>query len=105
MKLTTREDYLDRIRRVLRFVQEHLDDTLTPARLADVAHLSPYHFHRIFSGIVGESISSHVRRLRLERAAGELRRTDRDVIDIALGAGFEAHEPFTRAFREHFGTP
>jgi AraC family transcriptional regulator len=105
MKLTTREDYLERIRRVLRFVQEHLDETLTPAHLAEVAHLSPYHFHRIFSGIVGESISSHVRRLRLERAAGELRRTDRDVIDIALDAGYEAHEPFTRAFREHFGTP
>jgi AraC-like DNA-binding protein len=40
MKLTTREDYLERIRRVLRFVQEHLDETLTPARLAEVAHLS-----------------------------------------------------------------
>jgi AraC family transcriptional regulator len=105
VKLTTRNDYLDRIRRVLRFVQEHLDEPLTPDRLAAVANLSTYHFHRIFSGLVGESIGEHVRRLRLERAAGELRRTDRLVIDIALDAGYDAHEPFTRAFRGHFGVP
>jgi len=105
VKATTRQDYLDRIRRVLRFVQEHLDEPLPPDRLASVASLSTYHFHRIFSGLVGESLSEHVRRLRLERAAGELRRTDRSVIEIALGAGYDAHEPFTRAFRSHFGLP
>lgn len=105
MKTTTREDYLDRIRRVLRFVQEHLDDELSPSILADVAQLSIYHFHRVFSGLVGESLAEHVRRIRLERAAGALRRTDARVIDIALSAGYDAHEPFTRAFRARFGMP
>jgi AraC family transcriptional regulator len=105
MKPATREDYLDRIRRVLRFVQEHLDDELSPSTLADVAQLSVYHFHRVFSGLVGESLAEHVRRIRLERAAGALRRTDDRVIDIALSAGYDAHEPFTRAFHTHFGMP
>lgn len=105
MKLTTRHDYLDRVRRVLRYAQEHLDEPLAPERLADVAHLSVYHFHRIFSGLVGESLGDHVRRLRLERAAGELRRTDRPVIDVALGAGYDSHEAFTRAFKDRFGAP
>lgn len=105
MKPTTREDYLDRIRRVLRFVQEHLDDELSPSALADVGQLSVYHFHRVFSGLVGESLAEHVRRIRLERAAGALRRTNDRVIDIALSAGYDAHEPFTRAFHAHFGMP
>lgn len=105
MKTSTRNDYLDRIRRVLRFVQVHLDEPLTPDRLAAVANLSMYHFHRIFSGLVGESLSEYVRRMRLERAAGELVRTDQQVVDIALRAGYDAHEPFTRAFRGHFGVP
>ena len=105
MKATTRTDYLDRIRRVLRFVQQNMDEPLDPERLASVANLSVFHFHRIFSGLVGESLSEHVRRLRLERAAGELRRTERSVLDIALRAGYEAHEPFTRAFRDRFGMP
>ena len=105
MKATTRTDYLDRIRRVLRFVQQNMDEPLDPERLAGVANLSVFHFHRIFSGLVGESLSEHVRRLRLERAAGELRRTELSVLDIALRAGYEAHEPFTRAFRDRFGMP
>lgn len=105
MKPTTREDYLDRIRRVLRFVQEHLDDELSPSVLADVARLSIYHFHRVFRARVGESLAEHVRRIRLERAAGALRRTDDRVIDIALSAGYDAHEPFTRAFHARFGMP
>lgn len=105
MRTVTRSDYLDRLRRVLRHIQLHLDDDLTPDVCADVANFSRYHFHRVFSGLVGESIGAHVRRLRLERAAGELRRTDRSVIDIALGAGYDAHEPFTRAFKAHFGEP
>jgi AraC family transcriptional regulator len=102
---TTRNDYLDRLRRVLRFIQEHLDDELTPEECARVAHFSRFHFHRLFSGLVGESLREHIRRIRLERAAGELRRTDRTVIEIALVAGYDAHEPFTRAFRAHFGKP
>lgn len=105
MKPTTRLDYLERIRRVLRYAQEHLDEPLTPAHLAGLACLSRYHFHRVFSAMVGESIGEHVRRLRLERAAGQLRRTDRPVVDIALDAGYDAHEAFTRAFRDHFGQP
>ena len=105
MKATTRIDYLARIRHVLRFVQEHLDEPLDPARLAGVAKLSVFYFHRIFRGLVGESLGEHVRRLRLERAAGDLRRTDLSVLEIALRAGYEAHEPFTRAFRGRFGIP
>lgn len=105
MRSVTYSDYIDRIRRVLRFIQEHLDDSLTPERCARVAHFSLYHFHRVFSGLVGESLSAHVRRIRLERAAGELRRTDETVLSIALRAGYQAQEAFTRAFGVHFGVP
>jgi len=49
--------------------------------------------------MVGESLAEHIRRLRLERAAMRLRRTDRAIIEIALEAGYETHEAFTRAFR------
>lgn len=105
MRTSTHLDYIERIQRVLRFIQENLDEELSPVRCAQVAHFSSYHFHRVFSGLVGESLSLHVRRLRLERAAGELRRTDSTVLEVALSAGYDAHEPFTRAFRSHFGKP
>ena len=102
MKRQTLETYRERILRVLVHVQSHLDEPLALPDLAAVAHFSPYHFHRIFSGMVGESVKEHVRRLRLERAAHRLRFTDQPVTGIAFDAGFEAHEAFTRAFRAMF---
>lgn len=105
MRDDTRADYVERLHGVLRHIQLHLDDRLDLDALADRACFSRFHFHRIFSAMVGESLAAHIRRLRLERAAGELRRTDRSVLDVALDAGYNAHEPFTRAFRSHFGLP
>ncbi len=105
MRDGTRETYHQRILRVLVHIQEHLDDALSLEALAAVAWFSPYHFHRIFRGMVGESVKEHIRRLRLERAAHRLRSTDQPVTRIAFDAGYEAHETFTRAFRSMFGTP
>jgi len=88
--------------RVLVHIQSHLDEPLPLDQLANVASFSPWHFHRIFRGMVGESVKEHVRRLRLERAAQRLKTTDRPVLEIALEAGYETHESFTRAFAAMF---
>ncbi|MEM7201484.1 MAG: AraC family transcriptional regulator [Planctomycetota bacterium] len=103
MKRSTHEDYRQRIQRVLSHLQRHLDEAIAPADLAGIACFSPHHFHRIFRGMVGESVMQHVRRLRLERAAMRLKHGDRAVTAIAFEAGYEAHEAFTRAFGERFG--
>ena len=103
MKPTTYDDYRRRIEAVLRHVRRHLDAPLPPAELARVACLSSHHFQRIFRGMVGESLAGHVRRMRLERAALRLRGGEATVLEVALDSGYTAHEPFTRAFRRHFG--
>jgi AraC family transcriptional regulator len=103
MRQVTLEDYKARMLRVLVHIQQHLDRELSLEELAGVAHFSPYHFHRIFRGMVGESLASHIRRIRLERAAGRLRFTDHPITDIAFEAGYETHEAFTRAFRSMSG--
>lgn len=102
MRPTTYDDYSGRITRVLLHIREHLDETLSLEELARVAHFSPYHFHRIFRGMMGESLGEHVRRLRLERAARRLRSSDDAITQVAFEAGYESHEAFTRAFRGMF---
>lgn len=89
--------------RVLVHIQEHLDERLPLEELARLACFSPYHFHRVFKGMVGESVKEYVRRLRLERAAGQLKLGRASVIDIALAAGYDSHEAFTRSFKAAFG--
>ncbi len=103
MKASTEQDYRERIVRTLVHIQEHLDDPLSLEDVADVAAFSRFHFHRIFRGLVGESLKEYVRRLRLERAARNLKQGEASVTELALDAGFETHESFTRAFGEMFG--
>src|SRR5262245_42902672 len=64
---------------------------------------SPFHFHRLFSNVVGETPKQHVDRLRLERAAYELAISKKKVIEIALAVGFKNHETFSRRFKRAFG--
>lgn len=103
IKEITIKDYAKRMDRVLEYIQDHLDDELSLEVLAGIASFSEYHFHRIFSGMVGESVKAYVRRLRLERAAGRLKLTRTAVTTLAFEASFESHEAFTRAFHKMFG--
>lgn len=103
MRQTTLKDYKYRIARVLAHIQGHLDGPLDLSALASVAAFSPYHFHRVFRGMVGETVAEHVRRLRLERAALELVSSDTAVTHLAVAAGYDSHEAFSRAFKSMFG--
>lgn len=101
-RTTTREDYSRRVGRVLTLLEQRLDDPPAPQELARAAAFSLHHFHRIFKAETGESIALHTRRLRLERAARKLRIPGARILDVALEAGYESHEAFTRAFTERF---
>ncbi|MGE5647983.1 MAG: AraC family transcriptional regulator [Acidobacteriota bacterium] len=105
MRAGTAESYQERINRVLAHIAVRLDAPLPLDELAAVANFSPFHFHRIFRGMVGESVKEHVRRLRLERAAKRLRDGSEPVTELAFRAGYQTHESFTRAFRAMFGEP
>jgi AraC family transcriptional regulator len=102
-KPATLSFYKERLLRVLVHIQEHLDQPLALEELARLACLSPYHFHHVFTGMTGESLAGHIRRLRLERAAGRLKLDTTPVVEIAFEAGYETHESFTRAFHAAFG--
>ncbi len=66
------QSYEARINRVTAYIYEHLDEPLDLERLADVAAMSPWHWHRVYSAMRGETVAATVRRLRLMRAANEL---------------------------------
>ncbi len=92
-----------RMLRVQLYIEANLDGDLSLERLSEVAHLSQYHFHRVFRATVGEGVAEYVRRVRLEAAAIALRATSTSVTNVAFDAGYGSHEAFTRAFRRQFG--
>lgn len=103
LKLDTRNVYAARMLRVLNHMRRHLDEPLEMERLAELAHFSVSHFHRVFRGMLGESIMDHLRRIRLERAYVQLAEGQRSVTDIGLDAGYDSLEAFSRAFHKSFG--
>ncbi|MGE4292891.1 MAG: GyrI-like domain-containing protein [Desulfovibrio sp.] len=103
MRKSTQHDYQERILKVLRHIQEHLDRETGVEELARLACFSQAHFHRFFKGMLGESLGEHIRRLRLERSALRLLITEQSVMDLALDAGYDTPEAFSRSFRRMFG--
>jgi AraC family transcriptional regulator len=97
-------EYARRTNAVVDFIDQHLDQKLELADLAEVAHFSPFHFHRLFHALVGEALGDYIRRRRVEVAATRLLAQLRvPVLDIALGVGFGSAEAFARAFKSRFG--
>lgn len=102
MKQTTRSFYEERVQGAIDRIVEHLDEAIDLAALAKDAGMSAFHFHRVFRGMVGETVVELGRRLRLERAAWSLARSTEAITQIAFAAGYETHEAFTRAFRARY---
>lgn len=99
-------DYAERLARVTDYVWAHLDDEqLDLNRLAEVACLSPYHWHRIYAAMLGETVAATVKRLRLHRAAGLLAHTGLPVTTVARRSGYPNLQSFTRIFKATYGMP
>jgi AraC family transcriptional regulator len=101
----SRSEYEHRIHQVLEHIDRHLGEPLDLTVLAEVAHFSPYHFHRLFAAWMGETLGDYVRRRRVEVGAAYLAAQPRvAVLNVALSVGFGSGEAFTRAFRARFGS-
>ncbi len=103
MKVSTQQNYRKRISLVIDYIYKHLDGDLDVNTLADVAFMSPYHFHRIYRQIAQETVNMTVRRLRLQYAAAELIRSEQSLANIAQSSGYSSKEAFIRAFDKQFG--
>ena len=99
-----RDEYIVRINRVIDYIQNNLNSQLDLETLAQVAYFSKFHFHRIFTAMVGETLNSFIKRLRIEKAASTLIAHPKDSItSIALSCGFSGSAAFSRVFNENFG--
>jgi AraC family transcriptional regulator len=102
---STRLDYGRRVARAMAFIAANLDAPLDLASVAEAASFSPFHFHRIFRAIAGETLSEHIARARLSRAAKDLIEATRPMPRIARRAGYASVAAFTRAFGQAYGLP
>ena len=93
----------NRVQPAMAFAARHLDDDLSLTTLSGQTGLSPFHLHRLFAQVAGETPKQFALRLRLGRGASMLLTSRDSVLSIALACGFGSHESFTRAFGRQFG--
>lgn len=104
LERVAKDAYMQRVHRVTDYIRRHLADELTLEKLARHAHFSPFHFHRVFKSVTGETVAAFARRARLERAVYLMRGApDRTLTSVALDAGFGTPSDFSRVFRSAYG--
>lgn len=102
----SRVDYVERVNRAVDHVLAHLDEPLPLERVARAASFSPFHFHRVFKALVGETLNQFVKRLRLERALRLMSfEPARTLTEVALACGFRSSSDFSRSFKQAHGVP
>ena len=102
----TVDDYLQRVNAAIDYIVGNLDQSLDLDTLAGVAYFSPFHFHRVFKSVTGETLNAFVKRLRLERALQTLAHgREKSLTAIALSCGFQSVSDFSRSFKKRYGVP
>lgn len=102
-RVSTRKELHARVLRGRQAMDEMLTENLPLKNIARLAHLSPFHFHRAFCAVFGETPHAYRTRRRLERASRLLKETDFPVTDVCLDTGFESVGSFSTLFRRWCG--
>ncbi len=95
-------DYSRQVQKAIDFMEARLTTKIELEDVADIACFSMYHFHRMFSAIVGYTMKDYIRRRRLSKAAREVVFSLRTIEEIAGRYQFESQASFTRAFKKQF---
>lgn len=93
----------ERLQRVRRFIEDHLDGDLSLDRLAAVAYLSPYHFARRFKVSTGMTPHQYVVSRRVERAQALLLAGEDGIAHVATRVGFSSQSHLTFHMRRVLG--
>ncbi|PDQ18692.1 hypothetical protein CN311_23455 [Mesorhizobium sanjuanii] len=92
-----------RWKRVVEYVDSHLDEKIALADMAAVAGLSRMYFAAQFRAATGMRPHEFLLRRRIDRAKQMLSETDMTLVDVALSVGFQNQAHFTTVFRRSVG--
>ena len=95
-------DYLEKVQRGVDYIETNLDSDFSLSDVSTAACMSQWHFQRIFKALTNETLKTYIRSRRITNSLESLLRSKKSILDIAVSAGFESHESYTRAFQKLF---
>ncbi|MFK5972649.1 MAG: AraC family transcriptional regulator [Flavobacteriaceae bacterium] len=103
-KVSNRVYYRQRLNIIKEYIHNNLDTKIELKTLAELSHLSSFHFHRISRALLGEPIGAYISRIRLETAAKMIRYTTLSIEEVAYNVGYKTPSSLSKAFKLYFGT-
>jgi AraC family transcriptional regulator len=98
------KENIARLNTAITFIEANLSEKLSLKIIAEKAHFSPYHFHRLFSVAVGETVQNFINRKRIEKAALILlHQKEKTITEISEQTGFSDISSLSRAFKKFYG--
>ncbi|MDX1943742.1 MAG: AraC family transcriptional regulator [Saprospiraceae bacterium] len=87
------------------YILDNLDKQLLSKDIAKVAHISLYHFHRLFSDTFGITPAKYIRNKRIEEAKLLLLKHQKSVSEVASQVGYADVYTFSKTFKREVGLP
>lgn len=102
-KISTKEDYLQRVNIVIEYIDNHLEENIDLKTLAGISNFSTFHFQRIMKAFLGEPIGNFIVRMRMGTAAQLIRHTDIPIYEIAFKVGYSTPSSLSKHFKQFYG--
>ncbi|SPW28305.1 right oriC-binding transcriptional activator [Edwardsiella tarda] len=102
--MTTQGQHQLLVDALIQWIEQNLDKRILIDDIADRAGYSKWYLQRLFKEVTGYNLAAYVRRRRLIRAAAELQRSNKKIMEITLQYGFDSQQTFSRAFKRRYGT-
>lgn len=90
-----------KLKTVIAYIQDHLDQSLSLAEMAAVVQMSPHYFASLFKQSIGVAPYQYITQCRIERAKQLLTRSELTIVEVCHQVGFHSQSHFTKVFREH----
>lgn len=100
-----RVNNLNTINNTLQYIEKNYDKSVTLDQLSEMAGLSKYYFLRLFKKITGKSLIDYINFIRVNKAAEMLKKTDKNITEVAFSCGFNDANYFSRVFKKYKGKP
>ncbi|AGH74543.1 helix-turn-helix domain-containing protein [Edwardsiella piscicida] len=102
--MTTQGQHQLLVDALIQWIEQNLDKRILIDDIAERAGYSKWYLQRLFKEVTGYSLAAYVRKRRLIRAAAELQRSNKKIMEITLQYGFDSQQTFSRAFKRRYGT-
>ncbi len=98
------KENIARLNTAITFIESNLSEKISLEIIAEKAHFSPFHFHRLFKIVVGETVHNFINRKRIEKSAAYLLyQKEINSTEIAERVGFSSLSAFSKSFKKFYG--